>query len=179
MKSFGLVWLIILSFFTISLAQSGRKVVPAPSPSPTAETKKQPSYSESTPTKTRSIIPLPSLRGGNGSSKPEPKANTSADNSKKDGEIIGDEVEVLKVDTSLITIPVAVFDRNGLYIPNLKQEDFRIFEEGKEQEVAYFATSEQPFTVVLLIDVSPSTSYKIEEIQEAAIAFVNQLKAQD
>ncbi len=44
---------------------------------------------------------------------------------------------------------------------------------------AYLATSEQPFTVVLLIDVSPSTAFKIEAIQEAAIAFVNQLKAQD
>jgi VWFA-related protein len=115
------------------------------------------------------------MRGGNSSSKPELKAN----NPKSDGEIIGDETEVLKIDTSLITIPVAVFDRNGLYIPNLKQEDFKIFEDGKEQEIAYLATSENPFTVVLLIDVSPSTAFKIEAIQDAAIAFVNQLKAQD
>lgn len=176
MKKFGIVWLIISSFLTISLAQSGRKITSAPNPSPTVEEKKEPNYSESTPIKTRSIIPLPSLRGGNNSSKPAPKPT---DNSKKDDEIIGDEVEVLKIDTSLITIPVAVFDRNGLYIPNLKQEDFKIFEDGKEQEIAYLATSEQPFTVVLMIDVSPSTAFKIEAIQEAAIAFVNQLKAQD
>ena len=175
MKKFGVIWLIISSFFTISLAQSGRKITSAPSPIPMVEDKKEPNYSESTPTKTRSIIPLPSMRGGNSSSKPELKAN----NPKSDGEIIGDETEVLKIDTSLITIPVAVFDRNGLYIPNLKQEDFKIFEDGKEQEIAYLATSENPFTVVLLIDVSPSTAFKIEAIQDAAIAFVNQLKAQD
>jgi len=179
MKKFGIVWLIISSFFTIGLAQSGRKITTAPNPVPTVEVKKEPNYSESTPTKTRSIIPLPSMRGGNNSSKPELKSNNPTDNSKSDGEIIGDEVEVLKIDTSLITIPVAVFDRNGLYIPNLKQEDFKIFEDGKEQEIAYLATSEQPFTVVLLIDISPSTAFKIEAIQDAAIAFVNQLKAQD
>ena len=175
MKKFGFIWLIVLSLFTISLAQSGRKVTPAPTYTPTVEVK--PSYSESSPNKTRSIIPLPSLRGGNESSKPELKSKNSTDNSK--GEIIGDEVEVLKVDTSLITIPVSVFDRNGLYIPNLKQENFKIFEDGKEQEVAFLATTEQPFTVVLMIDVSPSTAFKINEIQEGAIAFVNQLKAQD
>jgi Mg-chelatase subunit ChlD len=45
--------------------------------------------------------------------------------------------------------------------------------------VAYFGTSEKPFTVVLLIDTSPSTEYKIDEIQAAARAFVDQLKPQD
>ena len=179
MKKFGLIWLIVLSLFTISSAQSGRKVTPAPTSTPTVEVKKEPSYSDSSPNKPRSIIPLPSLRGGNDDSKPVLKSKNSTENKKNDDEIIGDETEVLKVDTSLITIPISVFDRNGLYIPNLKQENFKIFEDGKEQEVAFLATTEQPFTVVLLIDVSPSTAFKINEIQDGAIAFVNQLKAQD
>ncbi len=79
----------------------------------------------------------------------------------------------------MITIPVSVFDRNGVYIPSLEQSNFKIFEDGREQEIAYFATTEKPFTVVLLLDVSPSTEYKIKEIQDAAIAFINQLKPQD
>jgi len=61
----------------------------------------------------------------------------------------------------------------------LNKNDFKVFEDGKEQEVAFFGTSENPFTVILLIDVSPSTSYKIEEIQAAAISFVDQLKPAD
>jgi VWFA-related protein len=61
----------------------------------------------------------------------------------------------------------------------LSEEDFKVFEDGNEQEIAYFGTSEKPFTVVLLLDTSPSTEFKIDEIREAAIAFVNQLKAQD
>ena len=89
------------------------------------------------------------------------------------------EEDVVKVETNLVNIPVSVFDRNGLYIPGLHQEDFKIFEDGKEQQIAYFGTTDKPFTVILLIDVSPSTAYKIEEIQEAARAFVDQLKPQD
>ena len=87
--------------------------------------------------------------------------------------------DIVKVETNLVTIPVSVFDRNGLYIPGLLQKDFKIYEDGKEQDIAYFGTSDKPFTVVLLIDVSPSTSYRIEEIQQAARAFVDQLKPQD
>jgi VWFA-related protein len=85
----------------------------------------------------------------------------------------------LKIETNLVTIPVSVFDRNGLYIPGLRQSEFKIFEEGVEQEIAYFGTTDKPFTVALVIDVSPSTAYKIEEIRRAAIAFVDQLGPQD
>ena len=61
----------------------------------------------------------------------------------------------------------------------MRQQNFKIFENGVEQEIAYFGTSELPFTVILLIDVSPSTAYKIEEIRAAAAAFVQQLNPQD
>jgi VWFA-related protein len=131
-------------------------------------------YSESTPVQKRSVAPYPNLRNvKKNESKTQPKADERA-------EMVGDgDDDVLKIETSLITIPVSVFDRNGLYIPNLSEEDFKVFEDGNEQEIAYFGTSEKPFTVVLLLDTSPSTEFKIDEIREAAIAFVNQLKAQD
>ncbi len=86
---------------------------------------------------------------------------------------------VLKVETTLITIPVSVFDRNGLYKTGLEKHNFTIFEGGKPQEIAYFGTSDKPFTVVLLIDTSPSTNYNIKEIRAAATAFVDQLKPED
>lgn len=93
--------------------------------------------------------------------------------------VVGDDEEVLKVETNLVTIPVSVFDRNGRYLPSLQKSDFKIFEDGKEQEVAYFGTSEQPVTVVLVLDTSPSTELKIEQIQDAAVSFINQLKPND
>lgn len=89
------------------------------------------------------------------------------------------EDDVIRVETNLVTMPVSVLDRNGRFVTGLTQRDFRIFENGKEQKVDYFQSVEQPFTVILMIDVSPSTQYKIDEIQDAAIAFVDQLRAND
>ncbi len=87
--------------------------------------------------------------------------------------------EIIKVETNLVTLPVTVLDRDGRFIAGLNKADFNIFEDGVQQKVEYFAALEQPFTVVLLIDVSNSTAFKIEEIQSAAIAFVNQLRQDD
>ena len=67
------------------------------------------------------------------------------------------EGDVVKVDTTLVSIPVAVMDRDGKYIPNLAKENFRVWENDVEQKVAYFASTEKPFTVALVIDTSAST----------------------
>ena len=91
-----------------------------------------------------------------------------------EGETI--EGDTLRVNTTLVTVPVSVMDRNGKYVPNLQRRDFHVFDNGVEQRVAYFATVDQPFTVVLLIDTSGSTEFRMDEIQDAAISFVNQLK---
>lgn len=87
--------------------------------------------------------------------------------------------EVVRVNTTLVSLPVSIMDRDGRFIPNLRKEDFRIFEDGVEQEVAYFATVEKPFTVALVLDTSGSTHFKMEDIQEAAIAFIDQLRPED
>jgi VWFA-related protein len=76
-------------------------------------------------------------------------------------------------------MPVSVLDRDGRFITGLTQRDFRIYENGVEQKVDYFQSVEQPFTVILMLDVSPSTQYRIDEIQDAAIAFVDQLRGND
>ena len=44
----------------------------------------------------------------------------------------------------------------------LHQEDFHIFEDGVEQKISYFATTDQPITVVLLIDTSGSTQFHLD-----------------
>lgn len=179
MKRF-LVVLFILSVCAAASAQSGRKVINAqPSPSPTPTREENSGFSDSLPVKTKKLKPKPNLRGGdNSDSGSVATANKTPSPAKTTQSADADE-EVLRVETALITVPVTVADRQGRYIPSLRQEDFKIFENGKEQEIAVFNTSEQPFTVVLLLDVSPSTEYKIEEIQNAAISFVNQLKPND
>jgi Ca-activated chloride channel family protein len=171
MKKLLFVTLCLVSLSIVVSAQSGRKVQPQPTPAPKAEDSAD-DYSESASQPRRPLI-RPQLRGSAGSELP---ANATSPDA---GQATADSEDIVKIETNLVTIPVSVFDRNGLYIPNLRQSDFKIFEDGKEQEIAYFGTSDKPFTVVLLIDVSPSTAYKIEEIQQAASAFVDQLKPQD
>jgi Ca-activated chloride channel family protein len=79
-----------------------------------------------------------------------------------------DEGGVLRVSTNLITVPAIVMDRNGRYIPNLRKEDFRLFDDGVEQELSYFASIEKPFTVALMLDVSGSTQLQLAQIRAAA-----------
>jgi Ca-activated chloride channel homolog len=90
-----------------------------------------------------------------------------------------EEEQVIVVETDLVTTPVTVMDRNGRFIAGLKKKDFKIFENGIPQEVTYFQSEETPFTVILMIDISPSTKYKIDEIHYAALTFVNQLRPAD
>ena len=90
-----------------------------------------------------------------------------------------DERDVIRVDTQLVTIPVKVSDRGGRFAVGLAKENFKIFEDGKEQEIAYFSNAEEPFTIALVLDMSYSSTFKINEIQAAAIAFVNQLHPKD
>jgi len=100
------------------------------------------------------------------------------------------EVDVVRVNTTLVTVPVSVKDRKGKSILNLPREDFHLYEDGVEQEIAYFespqepnssrsSSGEKPFTVALLLDVSDSTQFKLAQIQHAAIAFIDQLSAND
>jgi Ca-activated chloride channel family protein len=91
----------------------------------------------------------------------------------------GDDSEIIKIDTTLVTIPVSVLDRTGKFVPNLLKRDFRIYEDNVEQSISDFASVEVPFNVVLLIDTSRSTAFRIEEIQRAAVTFVEHLRPAD
>ena len=87
--------------------------------------------------------------------------------------------DVVRIDTALVTVPVSVYDRQGRFVPDLKRDDFHVFEDGVEQRIAYFEPTEKPFTVALLLDMSASTHFHLPEIKEAAIAFAKQLRPQD
>jgi len=90
-----------------------------------------------------------------------------------------DDNDTVRVNTSLITVPAEVMDRSGRYIGNLRKQDFRVFENGVEQELAYFASVEQPFTVALLLDVSGSTQNRLQAIRTAANSFIKRLRPND
>jgi len=169
MKIVGVIAVIIVAFAVSANAQAGRKI--KPTPTPVVERPVEVTYSESKPNPTRRTIYTPRFPGTRVGSAPQSDGLKTASDQIED--------EVVKVETDLITIPVSVFDRNGLYIPGLEKENFRVFEDGVEQEIAYFGTSDKPFTVILLLDTSISFEDVIREMQEAAVKFVEQLKPAD
>ncbi len=93
--------------------------------------------------------------------------------------VVVEDDGTIKLDTSLVTIPASVINRQGKFVPFLTKRDFRIYEDGIEQEIESFEPVEMPFNVVLLLDTSNSTEFKLEEIQAAAIAFVEELRHDD
>src|SRR5215213_1517252 len=90
-----------------------------------------------------------------------------------------EDVETLKTDTDLVTVPLIATDRGGLYITDLRQEEFKITEDGVPQEIAFFGKVAAPFHVVLLFDTSSSTKDHLRQIQQAAFTFVQQLQPVD
>jgi VWFA-related protein len=115
----------------------------------------------------------------NAGASPSSSNATATDASATTGPEEVSEGDVVKVNTSLVTVPVSVLDRQGRFVPNLQRDDFRILDNGVEQTIAYFEAAEKPFTVALLLDTSASTHFHMEEIREAAIAFAKQLRPQD
>ncbi len=164
MKRFLLAFTLFGVVAATALAQGNSSTRPrvAPTPAP-------PVIKGDVPEPTRRSGPP--VLGGDSSRRPLP---TPTPTSTGD-----DSNEVIKVETNLITMPVSVLDREGRFVSGLGQGDFRIFENGIEQKVDYFLSVEQPFTVVLMIDVSPSTAFRIDEIHTAASTFVDQLRPSD
>jgi Ca-activated chloride channel homolog len=104
----------------------------------------------------------------------ESRSQPTSDGPQKVG-----EDDILRVTTNLVTIPVSVRAHNGTYLFDLRKEEFRIWEDGVEQEIGHFSSVEQPFYVVVLIDTSSSTEAKLGEIKAAVHAFTAQLRQRD
>jgi VWFA-related protein len=178
MKKFTALMLVCslgLALAQVAFSQTRPRRVGA-NPPPKEENQTYPAESQNQPPVMRPSAP-PVLGGANRN--PNEQQPSSPQKQKDAGPEEVGEGDVVRVDTTLISIPVSVMDRDGKYIPNLTQNDFRVWENGAEQRVAYFASTEKPFTVALMIDTSGSTRFRLEEIQDAAISFVEQLRPED
>jgi len=85
----------------------------------------------------------------------------------------------LRVDSSLVLIPAQVTTREGAPIMDLKRKDFRIYEDGAEQEISYFAKDDAPVSIGLLLDSSGSMRNKKQKSSEAAAAFFRTANTED
>lgn len=87
--------------------------------------------------------------------------------------------ETIKIETRLVSVPTVVSDRNGRYIPHLQQSDFKVFQDGIEQKIEFFAAAEEPINVALLIDTSQSTRSVLDDIKDSARSFLKLLSPSD
>jgi len=92
---------------------------------------------------------------------------------------VSQEIETLKTDTDLVTVPVIATAIGGLYITDLRKDEFAITEDGVTHDIAFFGKVAAPFHVVLMLDTSASTRDKLRQIQQAAYTFVQQLQPAD
>ena len=90
-----------------------------------------------------------------------------------------DPADVVKLDTTLVVVPVIASDRNLIYVPDMRKDEFNLLEDGVQQEIVFFATIKEPFHVVLMLDTSASTREKLRDIKQAARTFVEQLQPAD
>ena len=129
----------------------------------------------------RRVQPAPNGKANQREARPQPTATPVANSSAENDQTVADndDGEVVKVETELVTFPVRVMDRRNRFIGGLNKTDFKVYEDGVEQDLAYFTNEQQPFTVALVLDMSYSTKFKIAEIQAAAISFIDQLRDQD
>jgi VWFA-related protein len=90
-----------------------------------------------------------------------------------------DSDQPFKIDTTLVSVPVIVSDRQGRYIAGLKASDFTLYEDRVKQPIAFFADAEEPINVALLLDTSKSATWALDDIKKTAQDFLKQLRPQD
>ncbi len=89
-----------------------------------------------------------------------------------------EKLEVIRTTSNLIMVPVSITDRDGQAVQGLTKEDFRLQEEGKQQEITSIGNPEEvPLAIALLFDISSSVSQKgfFQFQQHAAAAFLKQV----
>jgi Ca-activated chloride channel family protein len=87
--------------------------------------------------------------------------------------------DVISVNTDLVVLNVTATDGKGGYVHGLKRADFKVLEDGREQQITNFGEEETPFAVALLLDISGSMEGRISLARSAAIGFLDGLREND
>ena len=79
----------------------------------------------------------------------------------------------IKIETELVNMNVRVIDRNSRPVNDLKQTDFKVYEDGVLQQIDYFSRSEVPTNYALVVDNSGSLRPQLEKVIEAGKILIN------
>jgi Ca-activated chloride channel family protein len=88
-------------------------------------------------------------------------------------------VTTFKSGTELVALNVTVLDQQQNHVAGLAEADFAVFEDGVRQDVSFFASTDIPLDLILLLDSSASMIDKMPAAQEAALGFVHTLRRGD
>lgn len=85
----------------------------------------------------------------------------------------------VRVETSLVLIPVTVTDAQNRFVLGLEKKDFHLSEDTAEQNIAHFSGEDAPLSVGLVFDESGSMDYKLRTSQAAVAQFLKTMNAED
>ena len=88
-------------------------------------------------------------------------------------------VENFRVSSTLVLVPVSVTDNANRYVLGLDKDNFKIFEDAKEQKIKQFSGEDAPLSVGLLVDTSGSMGSKLDLCREAVVQFLKTMNARD
>ena len=95
------------------------------------------------------------------------------------GGAFGQGLPTFKGTTDLVALNVVVMNRQQQFVAGLTADSFAVFEDGVQQDLSFFAASELPLDLAILLDTSASMHDKLVTAQRAAIGFASGLRADD
>jgi Ca-activated chloride channel homolog len=90
-----------------------------------------------------------------------------------------DQSKHLKSIVDLVVLHATVVDSKGQFVPDLKQDNFHVFEDKVEQKISVFSSEDIPVTMGLVIDNSASMKDKRPQVNAAALSFVRTSNSAD
>jgi Ca-activated chloride channel family protein len=94
-------------------------------------------------------------------------------------ETIADRRADIRVDTTLVLIPVAVTDPMSRFVTGLDKENFKIYEDKVEQEIKQFSSEDAPLSVGIVFDTSGSMGAKLQRSRQAVAQFMKTANPED
>ncbi len=150
------------------------QTAPRPTPTQTPAPRQTP-----TPTPTPSASPQQPAAGGPPRLQTSPSVRPDDTSDQQNAEDEVDENEVVKIESNLIQLHVRVVDRFNRPVNDVRKDDFRVFENGVQQEIASFTREEVPISYGLVVDNSGSLRFQINQVIEAAKTIVESNKPGD
>ena len=129
---------------------------------------------------TASIFALPPAVGQeDGKLGPRPRVTIKPRRSPVEDKRLREPRGALRVDTTLVLVPVTVVDPLNRFVTGLTKEYFEIYEDKVKQEIAVFSSEDAPLSVGIVFDMSGSMGSKIHKAREAVAEFFKTTNPED